>query len=100
MARDVLYGDGILNGEAMALALYPSLVNQDATIGRQTCDQWSGMIADGSVLGQTSKCKADVVVQHDRLAHSARILQLQNGLLFYTKDHDVLAADAHLNATC
>lgn len=76
MTRNILHRNGIFDGEAMALALYPSLVNQNTSIGRKTCDRWSNMVSDGSVLRRTGECKADVVVQHDGLAHRARILQL------------------------
>ena len=38
VTRNVFDSDGIFNGEAMALALYPCLVNQDATVGGETCN--------------------------------------------------------------
>ena len=36
MSRDIFDGDWILDCQAVALALYPCLVDQDASIGRET----------------------------------------------------------------
>ena len=37
MSRDILDRNRVFNSQAMALALYPGLVNQDTTIGGETC---------------------------------------------------------------
>lgn len=37
VARDVFHCDRVFHSETMALAFYPCLVNQDATVGSQAC---------------------------------------------------------------
>lgn len=44
--------------------------------------------------GRTGEAEADVVVEHGRLAHGARVLQLEDALLLDGEDDAVLAADA------
>lgn len=38
MSRDVLDRDGVLDGEAVRLALDACLVDEDASVGSQTCE--------------------------------------------------------------
>ena len=44
---------------------------------------------------RTGKGEADVIVEHDDLAHCARVLELENRLLLDAEDDNVLPADAH-----
>jgi hypothetical protein len=49
-----------------------------------------------SMMLPTSKGEADVIVQHDGLSDRTGILQLEDRLLLYAEDDDVLAADPNL----
>lgn len=48
---------------------------------------------------RTGERKTDVVIQHDNLAHSSWVLQLENGLLFDTKNYNIFAHYTDLFAT-
>lgn len=46
--------------------------------------------------GLTGKGETDVIVEHDDLSYRSWVLQLEDGFLFDTQDHDVLPAHTHL----
>jgi hypothetical protein len=77
MSGDILDGDRILNGEAMALALHSCLVNKHTSIGGKT---WSKQWLDVSSLPYvrqaelTSERETDVVIKHDNLSYRPWIL--------------------------
>lgn len=77
MAGDVLDRDGVLDSEAVRLALGAGAVDQDPRVG-----------------GQASEAEADVVVEHGGLADGPRVLQLEDALLLDGEDDAVFTADA------
>lgn len=70
VARDVFDRDGVLDRKTVRLALDSCAVDQDA-----------------SVRGEPREAQADVIVQHRRFPHRARVLQLQHRLLLHREDH-------------
>lgn len=74
---DVLDRDGVLDGQAVGLALHACAVDEDASVG-----------------SQAGKAEADVVVEHGRLADGSRVLELEDGFLLGGEDDAVLAADS------
>lgn len=96
MSRDIFDGDWILDCETVALTLYPCLVDQDASIGRETCRRHQPPPRSWLYEEHTGKRETDVVVKHGDLPDSARVLQLEHRLLLDTEDYDVLAAYSYL----
>jgi hypothetical protein len=97
VAGDVFNGDRVLHGEAMALALYPGLVNQHAAVRSQTFVIQISSTSLAPRRERTGEGKADVIVQHHGLANRTGILQLQDRLLLHAEDDNVLAPHSHLN---
>lgn len=98
MPGDIFYSDRIFNSEAMALTFYPRLVDQDASIGSETC-RTAGVITVNLTLCKrvrTRKRETNMVVEHDNLADCTGVLQLKHRLLLYSQDHDIFAADSYL----
>ena len=79
MTRNVVDRDGIFHSETMGLALNTRTVNEDACIGIQT-----------------RECQADMVIQYDRLANGAGVLELLQALSLNTQYGHVFAADTDL----
>ena len=52
MAGDVLDGDGVLDAEAVALALHARLVNEDARIGGEACGAGDCLERSGATANQ------------------------------------------------
>ncbi len=96
MSRDIFDRDRVLHGQAMALALYARLVDQDTTVRGEACMAFCTCLQVAQAKTRTSEGKADVVVQHGDLANCPRILQLEDRLLLYTEHNDVLPAHADL----
>lgn len=101
VAGDVLDGDGVLDCQAVRLALDARAVNQDAGVGGQAWGRArsAGQLRSAHEQGggrddATGETEADVVVEHGRLADGARVLQLEDTLLLDGEDDAVLAAHA------
>lgn len=108
VASDILDADGVLDCEAVRLALHSRAVNQNTGVGGEACGaralMASARLVRREVAGQkgraegperrTGKAEADVVIEHGRLAHRPRVLQLEDRLLLDGEDDAVLAADA------
>lgn len=77
--RDVLNGDGVLDGQAVRLGLYPGLVDEDAGVGVEPRKGETDVVVDEADLGRGD----------------ADILELHGGALLAAQDDDVLALDTH-----
>lgn len=46
---------------------------------------------------RTGEGQTNMVIEHNNFPNGARVLELQNGLLLYAEDYDILATNSHLN---
>ena len=78
MSCDILDSDWILYREAVALALHPCLVDEHASIGRETYEESITSCFLGALTktepGLTGKGETNVIVEHDDLSYRSWVL--------------------------
>lgn len=110
---DELDADGILDGQAMRLALDSSLVDDDSSVGSETYrtgtkveselrrTRRNGQRAtkggkEGKEVELTSEGETNVIVQHGHLSNGSGILKLKSGLLLYSENDAGIRFDSDL----
>ena len=105
VSGDVLEGDGVLDGQLVALALHAALVDQDTRVGREAGEgqhdvlvQQADLLHGALLLRKMKRVQFHILIgirDNFKLKFNFTHLQFGDGLLLDAEDDDVVAAHAH-----